>query len=76
MPELLTRQEVAEKLGISTVTVDRLRKSGKLAYIQHTPNGKVWFTDDAVAEYIARSTHAALPARVVTETYRKRRVAS
>ena len=73
MPVLLTRQEAAEKLGVSAVTIDRLRKAGKLAYIQHVPNGKVWFTEDALAEYIAKSTHAALPVKLVTDTYRKRR---
>lgn len=74
MPKLLTRLEAAEMLGISHDTLDRLRAEGKIAYIQHKPNGKVWFTEDAIVEYIARATHPAMPVRTVQNTYRKRRV--
>lgn len=74
MSGLLTRVEAAAKLGVAAVTVDRLRKAGKLAYVQHTPNGKVWISEDAIAEYIARATHLAIPNAAVRDTYRKRRV--
>lgn len=74
MPKLLTRLEAAEMLGISHDTLDRLRMEGKLAYIQHKPGGKVWITEDAIMEYLARATHQARPARQVVNTYRKRRV--
>ena len=74
MQSLLTRKDAAQRLGISEVTVDRLRKAGKLAYIQHIPNGKVWFTEDALEEYLARATHPAKPPVTVRDTYRKRRV--
>lgn len=73
MENLLTREEAARMLGVSTDTLDRLRKRGSIAYIQHIPNGKVWFTEVAIAEYIARSTHAARPVQSPVQTYRKRR---
>ena len=71
--DLLTREEAAQRLRISTDTLDRLRRAGKIAYIQHVKGGKVWFTEDAVREYIARTTHAAQPQSEVKGTYRKRR---
>lgn len=74
MTKLLTRLEAAEMLGISHDTLDRLRAEGKIAYIQHKPGGKVWITEDAIAEYIARATHPAEPVRSVVKTYRNRRI--
>lgn len=74
MGKLLTRLEAAERLGISHDTLDRLRAEGKIAYIQHKPGGKVWITEDAIAEYIARATHPAEPVRPALATYRTRRV--
>lgn len=74
MVTLLNRKDAARMLSISEDTLDRLRKAGKIAYIQHIPNGKVWFTEEAIAEYLARSTHPAAPVVAVRETYRKRRV--
>lgn len=59
--ELLTRKEAAARLGISLMTLDSERKSRQLAYIQRKPGGKVWITDEAIAEYLARATHQALP---------------
>ena len=73
MENLLTREEAARMLGVSTDTLDRLRKRGSIAYIQHVPNGKVWFTEAAIVEYIARGTHAARPVQTAVQTYRKRR---
>lgn len=73
MIELLTRQTAAERLGISTDTLDRLRKRGQIAYVQHIPNGKVWFTQVAIDEYLARCTHPVRPAAQPRDTYRKRR---
>lgn len=73
MLKLLTRSDAALRLGVSVVTVDRLRKAGKLGYIQYAQNGKVWITEDAIAEYIARSTHPARPQKETAWTYRKRR---
>ena len=74
MSGLLTRLEAAERLGISHDTLDRLRKDGQIAYIQSAPGGRVRFTEEAINEYIARSTHPAQPVPVVKQTYRKRRV--
>jgi predicted site-specific integrase-resolvase len=34
MPELIDRKTAAEKLGIGVITLDRLRKAGKLDYVQ------------------------------------------
>ena len=73
MKELLTRKEAAERLGISVDTLDAERKAGYLAYIQRKPGGKVWITEAAIAEYLARATHPARPERMVVQTYRKRR---
>lgn len=72
MTSLLSRAEAAERMGISHDTLDRLRKDGKIAYIQHSPNGKVWISEDAIAEYIARITHPVV-SEPVRDTYRKRR---
>lgn len=73
MVKLLTRKEAAAKLGVSVVTLDTERMSGKLAYIQSKPNGRVWITEEAITEYLARSTHPARPERTHYPTYRKRR---
>lgn len=74
MQQLLNRHEAAAELGVSVATIDRLRKSGQLTFIQRTANGNVRFTRDALAEYIARITRPAQPLKAVRETYRKRRV--
>lgn len=72
MSELLTRAEAAERLHISTDTLDRLRKGGKIAYVQHVKGGKVWFTENALQEYLARTTHAAQPVATPPKgTFRK-----
>lgn len=58
---LLSRKDAAAKLGVSLVTLDAERNSGRLAYIQRKPGGKVWVTEEAIAEYLARATHPARP---------------
>ena len=73
MNKLLTRKEAAEILGISLTTLDLERTSGRLAYIQRKPGGKVWITEAALEEYLARGTHQTRPERVVQGTYRKQR---
>ncbi len=74
MNNLLTRKEAAARLGITTVTLDLERASGHLAYIQRKPGGKVWITEEAIAEYLARATHPARPVLLGTrDTYRRRR---
>ena len=60
MSTLLTRKEAAARLG-TVMTLDAERSSGHLAYIQRKPGGKVWITEEAIAEYLARATHPARP---------------
>lgn len=58
---LLTRKEAAARLGMSLPTLDAERSAGRLAYIQRKPGSKVWITEEAIAEYLARITHQARP---------------
>ena len=58
---LLTRKEAAARLGVSVELLDQERRSGRLAYIQRKPGSKVWITEEAIAEYLARATHQARP---------------
>lgn len=74
MGKLLSRKEAAARLGVSLVTLDAERTSGHLAYIQRKPGGKVWITEDAIAEYLTRALHPArAEVRPVRQTYSKRR---
>ncbi len=73
MNELLTRKEAAERLGMNVATLDAERYARRLAYIQSKPGGKVWITEAAIEEYLARATHPARPERMFVQTYRKRR---
>lgn len=61
MSTLLDRKSAAARLGIGVATLDAERRSGHLSYIQRKPGGKVWITEDAIAEYLARATHPARP---------------
>ena len=61
MTTLLSRKEAAIRLGVTVETLDAQRRSGHLAYIQRKPGGKVWITEEALAEYLARATHPARP---------------
>ena len=61
MEKLFTRKEAAKLLGISLTTLDDARNSGLISYIQYVPNGCVYFTDAALQEYVAKSTHRAKP---------------
>ena len=58
---LLTRKEAAARLGVSVCLFDQERSAGRLAYIQRKPGSKVWITEEAIAEYLARITHQARP---------------
>lgn len=74
MQILLSRKEAASKLGISMITLDEERRGGYLAYIQRKPGGKVWITEEAIEEYLARATHPARPRFQLNNTnYPKRR---
>lgn len=72
---LLSRKEAAAQLGVSLVTLDAERTGGRLAYIQRKPGGKVWVTQEAIAEYLARATHPARPPelRAFRTTQQRRR---
>ena len=70
---LMTRKEAAAQLGMSLPTLDQERSTGRLAYIQRKPGSKVWITDEAIAEYLARATHQARPElRTSRMAYRRR----
>lgn len=74
---MLSRQQAAERMGISLDVLDRLRSSGELAYVQHRKGSKVWIPEWAITEYFDRITRPARPVKsepvVVLKTYRKRR---
>ena len=72
MERLLSRKEAATVLGISLATLDAARMDGLISYVQYVNNGCVYFTELALQEYIARSTHRAKP-RETNTTYRKKR---
>ena len=61
MEKLFTRKEAASLLHISIKTLDVARESGLLSYIQYTENGSVFFTEQMLQEYMARSVHRARP---------------
>lgn len=70
---LLTRKEAAARLGISVCLLDQERSAGRLAYIQRKPGSKVWITEEAITEYLARITHQARPeTRSTRSPYRRR----
>lgn len=74
---MLSRQQAAERMGISLDVLDRLRSSGELAYVQHRKGSKVWIPEWAITEYFTRITKSARPVKnepvLVLKTYRKRR---
>jgi excisionase family DNA binding protein len=51
---LLTKKEAAEVLGLSTVTVDRLRNSGSLGFRKF--GGLIRFTEQDIQEFIEQSS--------------------
>lgn len=71
MEKLYSRREAAAMLGISLSSLDNARSSGAIAFVQYVPNGSVYFTEEAMEEYIAKCTHKAIPAEQ-RETYRRR----
>ncbi len=70
MEKLYTRREAASMLGISLNSLDLARLSGAITYIQYVPNGNVFFTEEALQEYVAKCTHQAVP-EARKQTYRK-----
>lgn len=72
MEKMISRKEAAKILGISITALDQARSSGLITYVQYVENGCVYFTEQALQEYIARCTHRAKPLDN-SATYRKRR---
>ena len=72
MEKLINRKEAAKLLGVSLTTLDEARNSGLITYIQYVPKGCVYFTDESLQEYIAKSTHRAKQIEK-RNTYRKPR---
>ena len=73
MRALVAGKGGAGRLGVAVVTLDGERNSGHLAYIQRKPGGKVWISEEAISEYLARATHQARPAlKAVRAGYRQR----
>lgn len=69
MEKLFTRKEAAQMLGIGLTTLDEARNKGLISYVQHVPNGCVYFTERYLKEYIVRHVHRAKPI-VKNTTYR------
>lgn len=72
MERMIPRKEAAKMLGINIQTLDAARLAGKIAYVQYVENGSVFFTDEALQEYVARCTHKVKPVEV-RNTYRTQR---
>ena len=73
MQNLITRKEAARRLGISVKTLDLARESGAISFVQFTENGCVYFTENAIEEYIAKHTYTAKTSEDGRTTYRRRR---
>jgi excisionase family DNA binding protein len=58
---LLTTEEVARRLRVSTRTVYRLTASGRLAPVRLSESGPLRFSADDVDELIERSRRAGTP---------------
>ncbi|MBR5409375.1 MAG: DNA-binding protein, partial [Clostridia bacterium] len=57
-------------LGISLNALDLARAAGAITFVQYVPNGNVFFTEEALLEYVAKCTHQAVP-ESRKMTYRK-----
>lgn len=73
MEKLYTRKEAAVLLGISLATLDTARTNGAISFVQYVPNGCVYFTSEALQEYVAKCTHRAASIEKQA-TYRKQRL--
>lgn len=73
MEQLIKRKEAAKILGISLAKLDYERLDGKIAYVQYVEHGCVYFTEQALQEYIARCTHRAKPLDTNTAYKRNRK---
>lgn len=71
--DLITRQELAQTMGCSLAVIDEARRTGKLAFVQLCPGGKVFFKPEHIDAWLARCTHPARPISTIPTTYRKPR---
>lgn len=71
--KLLSVRAVAEILGISAKTVNRLVRDGKLGFVQVTGKERR-FTEEQIRAYIEAQSH--MPTSVRVDTSRFRRVSS
>lgn len=75
MKNYMTKKEAAEYLGVGVSVLDQAKNTGMIAYVQYTENGRVYFTEEALKEFIERSTHPAKTPEQVRHlthnTYRK-----
>lgn len=55
--QLLSRQEAAEYLGISTKTLDRRTAEGKIRYISACRGGRVQYRVEHLDKFIKNNTH-------------------
>lgn len=74
MDKLLSRQEAARRLGIGVTALDDIRRSGCIEYIQYVENGRVFFTENSIQQFIDKSTHRVIHRPAPKQTLRKRRV--
>ncbi|MFR0798317.1 MAG: hypothetical protein ACLSHJ_05940 [Oscillospiraceae bacterium] len=54
MNDLITRQQLAEQIPCALSVIDEARASGRLAYIQLRPGGKVFFRQEHIDAWLAR----------------------
>lgn len=59
MEKLYTRKEAAKFLGIGLTTLDEARAKRLISYVQYTENGKVFFCESDLEEFVARNRHVA-----------------
>ena len=70
MEKLYSRKEAASMLGISLNALDLARATGAITFVQYVPNGNVFFTEEALQEYVAKCTRQAVH-ESSKATYRK-----
>lgn len=75
MERLIKRKDAAKILGISPATLDMARDRGLITFIQYVENGRVYFTENGLQEYLAKSTHIPVRAASAKYTYRNARSA-
>lgn len=58
---LLTRQEAAKLLNISTSTLDSLKREGFIGFVQKSLCARVYFRPLDIDTYLARCSHPPRP---------------